>query len=183
MTVPSPGFGSAVNSHLQAIFNRRSVRKFSDRPVSDDVIRDLLEAAMAAPSAVGKDPWHFVVVRNPETLHRLANGLTNGRFLAQAGVGIAVCGQLSRAHDENFAYLLMDCSAATQNILLSASMLGLGACWLGVHPREDRIAHVETTLGLTPGIHPICLVAVGWPGQKSEPRTRYRDNAVHDESW
>lgn len=172
-----------MNSKLHTLFARRSARRFTGQPIDDGVIRDLLEAAMSAPSAVAKDPWHFVVMHNPQTLSRMAAGLTNGRFLAQAAAGIAICGDLQRAHENELSFLLQDCSAATENILLAATLLGLGACWLGVHPWEERIHMVRETLHLPPGIIPVSMVAVGWPAQRAEPRTRYRDNAVHYEQW
>lgn len=172
-----------MNSKLQNIFSRRSARRFTGQPVEEGMIRDLLEAAMAAPSAVAKDPWHFVVMQNPQTLERIAAGLANGRFLAQAAAGIAVCGDLQRAHEGELSFLLQDCSAATENILIAATQLGLGSCWLGVHPWTDRIQMVREVLKLPTGIVPVCLVAIGWPAQRAEPRTRFRGNAVHYEQW
>ncbi|MGQ9589659.1 MAG: nitroreductase family protein [Planctomycetota bacterium] len=172
-----------MNQKLRWIFARRSIRAYEDRPVPDDLVRDLLEAAMAAPSAVAKDPWRFVVVRNRDTLRAIAAGLPNGKMLADAAVGIAVCGDLSAAHDRQLSYLLQDTSAAIENLLLAASALGLGACWLGVHPREDRIALVRKSLGLPADAVPVSVVAVGWPAEKKEPRTRYDESKVHRERW
>ena len=123
---------------LDLIFGRRSIRVFRPGVVPEATVRLLLEAAMAAPSAVAKDPWHFIVVRSRETLSRLAGVLSNGSMLHGAGLAIAVCGNLDAAHDRQLSYLLQDCSAAIENLLLAAHALGLGACWLGVHPREDR---------------------------------------------
>lgn len=172
-----------MNEKLRWIFARRSIRAYEDRPLPDDLVRDLLEAAMAAPSAVAKDPWRFVVVRNRGTLRAIAAGLPNGKMLADAAVGIAVCGDLSAAHDRQLSYLLQDTSAAIGNLLLAASALGLGACWLGVHPREDRIALVRKSLGLPADVVPVSVVAVGWPAEKKEPRTRYDESKVHRERW
>lgn len=172
-----------MNSKLQSIFARRSARRFTDQAVEPELIHDVLEAGMAAPSAVAKDPWHFVVIQNPATLSRLASGLSNGRFLTQAAAAIAVCGDLERAHEGSLSFLLQDCSAATENMLIAATQLGLGSCWLGIHPREDRIQMVRDEVNLPAGIIPVCLVALGWPAQRAEPRTRYRENAVHYERW
>ena len=128
-----------MNPRLNDLFARRSVRVYRQQDVADDLVRDLLEAAMAAPSAVAKDPWAFVVVRNRDMLAKIAAGLPNGTMLRDAALGIVVCGDLQRAHDRQLSYLLQDCSAAIENLLLAASALGLGACWLGVHPREERV--------------------------------------------
>lgn len=172
-----------MNPRLSAIFSRRSIRAYDRRPVPEDLVRDVLEAAMAAPSAVCKDPWRFVVVRDRATLKGLSDGLPNGKMLAEADVGIVVCGEIAAAHDGQLSYLLQDASAAIQNALLAANALGLGAVWLGVHPREDRIAHVGGMLGLPQGIIPVSIIAVGWPAEAKPPRTRYSEGKVHRERW
>ena len=165
------------------IFARRSVRKYQDKPLSDEVLRDLLEAAMAAPSAAAKDPWHFVVLRQKPTLARIAEGLPNGRLLAEAAAGVVVCGDRRKAHGNEESYLLQDCSAAIENLLLAASALGLGACWLGVHPRAERMAYVGQALKLPEGIVPVGVVALGWPAEHHPPRTRFTEAVIHDETW
>lgn len=172
-----------MNDKLSWLYARRSIREYEDRPVSEELVRDLLEAAMAAPSAVAKDPWRLIVVRERGTLAELASGLPNGKMLASAGVGIVVCGELAAAHDAQLSYLLQDCSAAIQNVLLAASALGLGACWLGVHPREERVAHVRSSLGVPEGVIPISILSVGWPAESKPPRTRYDAAKVHTGRW
>ncbi len=138
---------------------------------------------MAAPSAVAMDPWRFVVMRRKEMLARIAAELPNGGMLADAAVGIAVCGDLEAAHDRQLSYLLQDCSAAMENLLIAANALGLGACWLGVHPREKRVAALKQILRLPPSVIPVACVALGWPGEEKEPRTRFRREYVHSETW
>lgn len=100
-----------------------------------------------------------------------------------APVGIVVCGDLHRAHDGQLSYLLQDCSAAIENLLLAATALKLGACWLGVHPREERVTHIRSLLNIPSGIIPISVIAIGWPAESPETRTRYRQEAVHVEMW
>ncbi len=172
-----------MNPKLELLYSRRSIRAYRQEEVADHLLRDLLEAAMAAPSAVAKDPWEFVVVRRREMLRKIADGLPNGKMLADAAAGIVVCGDLNRAHDRQLSYLLQDCSAAIENLLLAANALGLGACWLGVHPREDRVFHLRRLLRIPDVVIPVACLAVGWPAEASEPRTRYRADAVHDEIW
>ncbi len=168
-----------MNAQLQAIFSRRSVRAYADQPVDDAVIRDLLEAAMAAPSAVAKDPCHFYIVRNQATRDTIADSLPNGQMLRNAPVGIVVVGDIEQVHDGSLSYLLQDCSAAIENLLLAASMLGLGACWLGIHPREERIRRLREIFSLPQSMIPISAIALGWPDQYLEPRTRYNESNVH----
>jgi len=168
---------------MDFILGRRSVRVYRPGEVSDEALRLMLEAAMAAPSAVAKDPWRFVVLRNRATLARVADVLPNGGMLRDAALGIIACGDLEVAHDRQLSYLLQDCSAAIENLLLAAHALGLGACWLGIHPREERIRKVSGILVLPASVIPVAGIAIGWPGEEKEPRTRYNPAYVHHEKW
>lgn len=172
-----------MNSKLQFIFQRRSIRVYEQKPVPEELVRDLLDAAMAAPSAVCKDPWRFVVVRRRDSLSRIAACLPYGKMVADAALGLVVCGDTTEAHDRQLSYLLQDCSAAIENTLLAASALGLGTCWLGVHPREERIASIRQILDLPAEVIPVCVIAIGWPGEHKEARTRYSNSKVHHEKW
>ncbi len=172
-----------VDKNLGFIFGRRSIRAYSTAPVDEAVVQKLLEAAMAAPSAAAKDPWRFVVIRNRQTLSKIAAALPNGQIIAAAAVGIAVCGDLRAAHDQQLSYLLQDCSAAIENLLLCAHTLGLGACWLGVHPRDQRICAIRQILSLPPSVIPVSCIAVGYPAEEKEPRTRFNPDYVHLEQW
>lgn len=163
---------------IQTIFARRSIRRYTDEPVSEDDIKTLLEAAMAAPSANNSQPWRFVVVTGREILDALAEAHPYGKMLFQATLGIAVCGDPAVS-----AYWEQDCSAATENLLLAATALGLGAVWLGVHPREDRVAAVRRVLGIPENIVPLNLLSIGHPAETKEPRTQYNAAFVHRERW
>ena len=168
---------------LKWLFGRRSIRVYRPGDVSPEQLQTLLEAAMAAPSAVGRDPWRFVVVRDRNRLNDLAANLSNGSMLHQAALAIVVVGDLEAAHDRQLSYLLQDCSAAIQNLLVAAHMMGLGTCWLGIHPREERMAKVSSLLGLPEQVIPVSAVAVGHPGESKEARTRYRADHVHHDQW
>jgi nitroreductase len=174
---------SDAETSLEFILGRRSIRIYAPGEVGEEAVTRLLEAAMAAPSAVAKDPWRFVVIRQRALLERIASVLPHGKMLATAAVGIVVCGDLEAAHDRQLSYLLQDCSAAIENLLLAAHALGLGACWLGVHPREKRIQHIRVILGLPPSIIPVSCIAVGRPGEVKEARTRFDPRHVHYERW
>jgi nitroreductase len=172
-----------MNHALQFIFKRRSVRKYAKKKVSDAMLHDLFEAAMAAPSAVAKDPWHFLLIKERETLDRIVKILPNGQMLRQAPAAIIVCGDINRAHGNEVSYMLQDLSAAVENILLAATALGLGSCWLGIHPRPDRINNIRSLFSLPENIIPMCGIALGWPAENPEPRTRYNPERVHLEKW
>ena len=172
-----------VDDNLGFIFGRRSIRLYSSAAVSEAMVQQLMEAAMAAPSAVAKDPWRFVVIRNRSTLSEISAALPNGQMLAGAALGIAVCGDLQAAHDQQLSYLLQDCSAAIENLLLCAHILGLGACWLGIHPREQRVNTMKQILSLPPSVIPVACIAIGYPAEAKEPRTRFNRHYVHFEKW
>ena len=164
---------------IETIFSRRSIRKYTEEPVHEEKVRTLLEAAMAAPSASNRKPWHFVVVTERETLNRLAYAHRYGKMLHEAPLCIVVCG------DESIAqrFWQQDCSAATQNILLAAQALGLGSVWCGVYPSEGRVRDVSEILGIKAPVKPLNLIAVGYPAEKKDPRTQYDDSRVHREHW
>ena len=168
---------------LNIIFGRRSIRVYAPGDVAEADVQLMLEAAMAAPSAVAKDPWRFVVVRGQQQRELLTKELPNGAMLADAPLGIVVCGDLEHAHDQQLSYLLQDCSAAVENLLLAVHALGYGACWLGVHPRENRIRYIGKVLGLPPSVIPVAIVAIGRPGEQKEGRTRFSSAFVHQEHW
>ena len=169
--------------NLAFILGRRSIRVYAPGDVTDAQVQALLEAAMSAPSAVAKDPWRFVVIRDRRMLTRIADILPNGKMLATAPVGIIVCGDLDAVHDRQLSYLLQDCAAAIENLLLAVHALGLGACWLGVHPREDRVRKLRELLGMPSNVIPVAGVALGLPGEVKEARTRYQAAFVHREKW
>ncbi len=172
-----------MNPELHFIFSRRSIRKFQPKDIPAETITDLLQAAMAAPSAVAKDPWHFIVVQNKGTLHEIAALLPHGKMLKQAAAGFIVCGDISRAHDQKESYMLQDLSAAVENILLAACSLGLGSCWLGIHPRQQRINDIRDLFNLPVNIIPMCGIALGWPAEQHPARTRFITERVHMERW
>jgi nitroreductase len=174
---------TTADDKLHFILGRRSIRVYAPGEVGDSEITRLLQAAMAAPSAVAKDPWRFVVIRKRETLSAIAAALPNGGMLATASLGIIVCGDLDAAHDRQLSYELQDCSAAIENLLLCAHGLGLGACWLDVHPREDQVRKLKEILSLPPSVIPVAGIAIGRPGEEKEPRTRFNRDHVHWEKW
>ena len=172
-----------MNPTLLPLFARRSIRRYTQEQVPEPLIRDLLEVAMAAPSAMHKDPWHILVLRSRTAIDQLHACLPNGKMLAGANTALVVCGDINRAHDRELSFLLQDISAAIENILLAASMLGLGACWLGIHPREERIAAVTRQFSLPNGIIPVAGIALGWPAEAKEARTRFNSALVHVDRW
>lgn len=173
-----------MNSKIQPILSRRSIRTYqAGKPVTPEDEQALLEAAMAAPSAMACDPWRFIVLRDRASLAALAEILPHGKMLNDAALGIIVCGEQSRAHRQEFSYLIQDCVAAVENILLAANLLGLGAVWLGVLPNEDRVTGIRSRFGVPADILPIAAISVGHPAEHPAPRTRFSADRVHHERW
>ena len=166
---------------IQALMSRRSIRRYTREGVSDDIVKQLLEAAMSAPSAGNEQPWQFVVIRQRQVLDAIPSIHPYSQMLKEASLGIVVCGDLSLEVYKGF--WVQDCSAATQNMLIAAHALGLGAVWLGFYPFEDRVAGLKRMLSLPEQIIPLSLVSIGWPGEQKRPAERYRQERVHFDVW
>ena len=164
---------------IRTIFSRRSIRKYTGASVPEEHVTTLLEAAMAAPSASNRKPWHFVTVTERDTLNRLADAHRYGKMLYKAPLCIVVCGDESVSQ----RYWVQDCSAATQNILLAAQALGLGSVWCGVYPSENRVRYISEILGIKAPVKPLNLIAVGYPSEEKDPRTQYDGSRIHRELW
>jgi nitroreductase len=166
---------------LQAIRTRRSIRKFTSRPVPQELITKIVEAAMYAPSARDTQPWHFIIVNRREILDEIPKVPPYAEMVYQAPLCILVCGdnQLERKGK----YLTINCAAATQNLLLAAHDLGLGAVWLGVYPRRERMEGLSKLLQLPENILPISLIALGYPDEKVSPPERFKQERLHFNKW
>jgi nitroreductase len=174
---------TTTNEHLDFLLGRRSIRVYSPGEVSEAAVTKLLEAAMAAPSAMTKDPWRFVLVRDRQTLANLATLHPGAAMLSSAAMAIVACGDLDTAFERQISYLLQDCSAAIENLLLAAHAQGLGACWVGIHPGEPLIKRVKELLSLPASFVPVAVVSLGHPGEQPPPRTRYNADYVRREKW
>ena len=162
----------------EAIYKRRSVRKFKEKQVDDNIIKSLLEDAMAAPSACNKQPWEFYVIRSKEKQDLIKSKIMFSNF--NSPIMIVVCGnnELSLTKDSN-DFWIQDCSAAIENILLSAVSFGLGTCWCGLYPVEKRCERVREILDLPNNIIPLGTIHIGYPEKELEGRTQYKEEKVH----
>jgi len=165
----------------KAIASRRSIRKYTPESVSDEDIEALLNAAMHAPSAVNEQPWHFVVVKDQETLAAIPQISPTAPMVKDAPVAIAVCADKDL---EKFPGLwVQDCSAATENLLLAATARGLGATWTAVYPFEDRVEGIKNLLNLPVNVIPLCIVPLGHPAETPVPVDRFNPSCIHYETW
>lgn len=166
---------------MDAIFDRRSIRKFTDEPVADHEVETLLRAAMAAPSAGNQQPWQFVVLRGRQRLEQVAGMHPHVHMAAKAALGILVCGD---TRVEKYAgYWVIDCAAAVQNLLLAAHGLGLGAVWTGIHPMQERVDAFAKFFGVPAGVIPHSFIPLGRPAEARPREDRFRPERVHQESF
>lgn len=166
---------------MKAILSRRSIRKYTEQPVPDEAVKELLEAAMSAPSAGNQQPWQFIVIKDRGILDEIPKYHPYSQMVKQASVAILVCGDLKS--EKHKGYWVQDCSAATENLLIAVEAKGLGAVWLGVYPREDRVDGIRKLLGLPEHIIPLSLIPVGFKGEQKPPANRYDASKVHHNGW
>jgi nitroreductase len=162
----------------ECILKRRSIRKFKEQDVDNDTIKDILECAMAAPSACNKQPWEFYVIKNPDLLNEIK---TVGRYTNfNSPLVIVVCGNRERTLSDRINdFYIQDCSAAIENILLRVTSLNLGAVWCGLQPMEIPYNKAKEVLKLTDNIEPLGMIHIGYPDEEKEERTQYNVDYVH----
>ncbi len=161
---------------MSLLLKRKSIRKFTDKVVEKELITKLLKAAMQAPSAHNQQPWKFIVVDDRELLDELSLASSGAWMLKDVNVAIV---PLLIPTDASPHFAIQDMSAATENILLEATNLGLGSVWIGVYPLEERFNHVEKVLNIKNGIHAFSMIALGYPKYDKETRIRYDESRVH----
>ncbi len=166
---------------MKEIFERRSIRKYTDKDVSGESVKEILKAAMAAPSAGNQQPWDFIVVKDRAILNEIPKIHPYAQMLKEAPVAIIVCGSLER--EKHVGYWVQDCAAAVENILIEAQYLGLGAVWLGVYPREDRVSGLKKLLNIPENVMPLAIISIGYPAESKEASQRYDEQKIHSNKW
>lgn len=169
------------NETLTTIHARSSVRSYSDKPVSTATLETLVKAAMAAPTGKDRRPWHFIIITDRPTLDTLAAKLPYAKMLTDAPAAIVVCG--SDDEKTGSPYWWLDCSAASQNLLLAAQSLGLGAVWTTTYPYPERMEPVSSILDLPSEIHPLNVIPVGYPSKDSKPKDKFDPSRIHRNKW
>ena len=172
------------NPTIETIMTRVSVREFTGEKISAEQIDTLLRAAMAAPSALNKQPWAFFVVTDEELLAQLGESLPYSRCGNHPACAIIPCGDMTKTIEGDMAaFWVNDVSAATENLLLAVHSMGLGAVWTGLHPDMNRVAMVQQMLGLPEHIIPLCIVPVGVPAEQPAVKDKYRPENIHYNVW
>lgn len=165
---------------MEALLKRKSIRKYTSEVISDEIIHDLLHAAMSAPSAVNQRPWHFVVIKDRAILDAIPNSHPYSGMLRNAPLAIAVCANTECGPFNH--YFPQDCAAATQNILTAAVSKGLGAVWLGVYPKQN-VQEIHDLLKLPQHITPFSVISIGYPAEQIPAGNRYDESRVHYDHW
>jgi len=163
------------------IMSRRSIRKYTNQKVDEKSVMKIIEAGMVAPSAHDHRPWHFVIISSREKLLAIPRFHAYAEMLKQAPLAVVICGD--KRLEKSLDYLLLDCAAATENMLLAAHALGLGAVWLAVHPRQERLRGIIDLLQLPDSIVPVSMIALGYPAEQKDPAVRFDPARIHYDQW
>lgn len=169
---------------LNNMMTRTSIRAYQDTPVSDTIIEKILRAGMAAPTARDTRPWSFIVVKDTALLSQIAQANPNAGMAAEAPLAIVVCGDMSKTLEGPAReYWVDDCSAATENILLAAHALGLGAVWTGFYPNMDRVNAINPILNIPEGQVVLCVIPMGYPAEEKTPKDKWNPDNIHYDRW
>ncbi len=166
---------------MDAILSRRSIRKYTKEPVTGLLAKELLEAAMSAPSAGNEQPWHFIVINDRRTLDDIPKYHPYSQMIREAPLAILVCGDLQL--DKHDGMWIQGCSAATENLLIAAHAKELGAVWLGVYPRQERMTGLRKLLSIPEHVIPFSLIPIGYPAERKPEANRYDVSRVHENRW
>ncbi len=181
-----PGFAqnAQTNQTLETIFSRKSVRSYTNQPVTKEQLNTLVKAAMAAPTAVDKRPWEFIVITEKNILAQLALVLPYAQMANNAAAGIIVLGNIEKQWGgKDSQFWIMDCSAATENILLAAESMGLGAVWTAIYPDRERIEAVRKIFGFPEILVPLNFIPIGIPTGEEKPKNKYNPEQIHWNKW
>ena len=166
---------------LDVIYGRRSIRKYEQKPVEDEKLNEILRAAMYAPSAMNKQPWRFIVCKERNTLDEIQKIHPYSAMLKTAPCCIIVCGDTDMEYAQG-SYI-QDCAACVENLLLAAKSLGLGTCWLGIHPDKNRQEDFRKAFNMPGNVAPFCAIALGYPNEEIATPNRFDKSKIHFEKW
>lgn len=184
VSAPETAAVNVENTTINDIMTRTSVRSYSGKAVKKVTVDTLLRAAMAAPTAGNKQPWRFVVVNNRQTLRTIGEEYGSMKMAAEAPVAVIMCGEPAATFPgEGVGYWIQDVSAATENLLLAAHAMGLGAVWCGIYPIQERVDKFRSILSLPEDIIPMACVCVGYPEGESTPKDKWNPEYIHYNKW
>lgn len=178
------GQADVQKTTIDDIMTRTSVRAYSDREVKPEQVDTLLRAAMAAPTAGNKQPWRFVVVNNRETLKTISEKFNSMTMADDAALAVVMCGDTNDTFPgDGREFWVQDVSAASENLLLAAHAMGLGAVWCGIYPVQDRVRDFSDMLALPENIVPMACICIGYPEGETTPKDKWKPEYVHYNKW
>lgn len=171
----------APDEVIECIMTRASVRKYKSEPVNDSIITTVLKAGMAAPTAANQQAWHFVVITDKALKDTISDSFQWTKMVRDCGFAVVVCGDMTKLFDgdrEESGFWTLDCSAASENMLLAAHALGLGGVWCGIYPEKDRMAKLSSILNLPPNLRPLNILSFGYPESAVAPKDKWDPRKV-----
>ncbi|MFA8300980.1 MAG: nitroreductase family protein [Hyphomicrobiales bacterium] len=174
---------NSEESTIDIIHKRKSVRHFTNQKIEKHLLETVIKAGMAAPTAINIQPWAFIAIDDRQTLDELGEVLPYAKMIFDSPAAIVVCGDLNKAYQKKPEYWIQDCSAATQNILLAAESLGLGAVWTAAYPEMDRVEHVQKILNLPESIIPLNVIPIGYSTGQDKPKDKWKPENLHWQKW
>jgi len=166
---------------FEAINNRRSIRKYISKKIDNDLILKIIKAGMQAPSAGNQQPWHFIIIDDKLIFNKIMEIHPHSKMLTEADKAIFIIADINLEKYTN--YWPLDCAAAVQNMLLAAHGLGLGAVWLGVYPRQERMIKLKELFNLPENIKPFALISLGYPAEQKQFEDRFKPERIHYNKW
>ncbi len=166
---------------MKAIKNRRSIRSYKNKEVPEEILTNLIKASMYAPSAGDEQPWEFIIIDREDILQKISQKQSNAQMVKQAPVAVLLCADLSRVKHDDF--WVQDCAAATQNFLLAAHEMGLASCWVGIHPRKERVKDFNKMFELPDQIIPFALLPLGYADENPPQPDRFDATRIRKNKW
>ncbi|MFO7526301.1 MAG: nitroreductase family protein [Ignavibacteriaceae bacterium] len=167
--------------NTEALLTRRSIRKYKDRQIKKDKLDNILKSAMYAPSAMNLQAWHFIVIDDSHILNETIKSIPHAELLKQTPAAILVCGDT--AIEKNESWMIQNCSAAIENILLAAHGLGIGSCWIAIHGIAEVVENVSKQFKLPENVVPVSLISLGYPDETVTAEDRFNKEKVHYNKW
>ena len=177
------GSVSTKEAVLANIHSRKSVRNFTEKPVSQEDLTTIMKAGMAAPTGFDKRPWQFIATTDRTIMMELRKELGYAKGLDTSTAAIVVCGDMSKVHPDNSEFWITDTCAATENMLLAIEAMGLGGVWCTLYPGEDRMEHARNVLNLPEHIMPMCVIPIGYPTGVEKPKDKFDATNIHWDKW
>lgn len=172
-----------LNETLKTIYNRKTVRNFTEAPIKSETLHELVKAGMAAPTAINCQPWEFIIINDKVTMNKFSSSLQFSKMLDYASAAIVVCTNPEKANGKQMDYAIIDATLASENILLAAESLGLGGAWVALYPKQIAVDYIRKELDIPEHIIPLNIIPLGHPTGRDYVKDKYNPAVIHYEKW